>query len=79
MKFKMLGPSGKWKIKKLKGVENFSAMKGKFPDSITAQKIIGERTDILIEVGYRGGAITTAFGEKVKAGKPYRADRRSNS
>lgn len=71
MKFKMLGPSGKWKIKKSKGVENFSAMRGKFPDSISAQKIKGERTDILIEVEYKGGAITTAFGEKRKAGNPY--------
>ncbi|HPG11890.1 MAG TPA: right-handed parallel beta-helix repeat-containing protein [Chitinophagaceae bacterium] len=71
MKFKMLGPSGKWIIRNSKGVEHFSAMSGKFPDSITVQKVKGERTDILIEAEYRGGTITTAFGEKVKKGKPY--------
>lgn len=71
MKFDLIGPRGKWKIKSIKGVENLSAFSGIFPATITAQKIIGERTDISIELEYVGNIITTPFGEKIKAGKPY--------
>ena len=72
MKFDLIGPKGKWKIKNFKGVSAISAMKGEFPASITAQKIKGERTDISIEVEYIGSPITTPFGETIAAGKPYK-------
>lgn len=71
MKFDLIGPRGKWKIKSIKGVENLSAFSGIFPATITAQKIIGERTNISIELEYVGNIITNPFGEKIKAGKPY--------
>ena len=71
MKFDLLGPKGKWQIKHFRGVQNISANKGEFPAVITVQKIKGERTDIFIELEYAGSAITTPFGEKIPAGKPY--------
>jgi parallel beta-helix repeat protein len=71
MRFDLLGPKGQWQIKSIRGVQNVSASQGDFPDSITAQKIKGDRTDILIELEYTGPAITTPFGEKIAAGKPY--------
>jgi nitrous oxidase accessory protein NosD len=72
MKFDLLGPKGKWKIKSFKGVSGISAMRGDFPAAITAKKIKGERTDISIEVEYTGSSITTPFGETIVAGKLYK-------
>ena len=72
MKFDLIGPKGKWQIKSYKGVQDISTTKGEFPATITAKKIRGERTDIFIELEYTGSAITTPFGEKIAAGKPYR-------
>lgn len=73
MRFDLLGPKGKWQIKNFRGVKNISSSKGIFPASIIAQKIKGERTDILIELEYTGDSfITTPFGEKIAAGKPYK-------
>lgn len=72
MKFDLIGPKGKWKIKSFKGVSAISVMKGEFPASITAQKVKGERTDILMELEYTGSSITAPFGETITAGKPYK-------
>ena len=71
MKFDLIGPEGSWKIKKVKGVKEVSLMSGTFPASITATKIKADRTDILIEFEYKGQSITTPFGKKTKAKKPY--------
>lgn len=71
MKFDLLGPKGKWKIKSFSGAEGFSAMSGVFPASITARKVKAPRTDIHVELEYTGDAITTPFGEKRKAGQPW--------
>jgi parallel beta-helix repeat protein len=56
MKFDLLGPKGKWKIKRVKGVKDISLMNGTFPAAITAVKTAGTRTDILIELEYIGSA-----------------------
>ena len=70
MKFDLIGPKGKWKVKRFKGVDNLSAMEGKFPATIYGmKKLDGIRTDILIELEFRGEAITTAFGKKIKTGR----------
>ena len=71
MKFDLLGPKGKWKIKSFKGVNNISAMSGTFPAAITASKISGDKTDIAIQLEYVGEKITTPFGQAIAAGKPY--------
>jgi parallel beta-helix repeat protein len=72
MTFNLLGPKGKWKVKRYRGVQNISIKNGEFPASITADKIPAERTDISIELEYRGEEITTPFGEKIPAGRKYR-------
>ena len=71
MKFDLLGPKGKWKIKRFNGVKDISLMSGTFPAKITALKTSNTRTDVFIELEYIGSAITTAFGETIAAGKPY--------
>ncbi|MBI3138548.1 MAG: right-handed parallel beta-helix repeat-containing protein [Sphingobacteriales bacterium] len=71
MKFDLLGPKGKWKVKSFSGVEAISAMNGEFPAHITARKVKASRTDIRVELEYTGEAITTPFGEKRKAGQPW--------
>lgn len=72
MKFDLLGPKGKWVIKSVKGVKNLSLMKGEFPASITAERVKGEKTDILIEMEYKGATVTTPYGNTIIAGKPYK-------
>ena len=72
LKFDLLGPNGKWVIKNYRGVKNFSANNGAFPTTITAEKIAGERTDILIELEYTGAAVTTILGETIAAGRASR-------
>jgi hypothetical protein len=71
MKFDVIGPKGKWKVKRFKGVKDISLMNGTFPAKITAVKTVDTRTDILIELEYIGSAITTTFGENIAVGKPY--------
>jgi parallel beta-helix repeat protein len=71
MKFDLLGPKGKWKIKSIKGVKEISAMSGEFPASITATKLVENRTNIVIELEYIGSEITTPFGQLIKKGIPY--------
>lgn len=71
IKFDLLGPKGKWKIKNSRGIKDISAMSGVFPATITATKIQGDRTDIFIQLEYIGSAITTAFGQTIAVGKPY--------
>ncbi len=71
MKFELIGPKGKWKIKKFSGVKDISAMNGTFPASITATKSKGAKTDILMQLEYIGQKIITPFGETIGAGKPY--------
>ena len=71
MKFDILGPAGKWKIRKYSGVEALSSVSGVIPAVITARKLDGPRTDIRIELEYIGDEITSPFGETVKAGRPY--------
>ena len=71
LKFDLVGPKGKWRIKSFKGVKNISAMNGTFPSSITAAKIQGDKTDILIQLEYIGDRITTPVGQVIPAGKPY--------
>lgn len=71
MKFDILGPAGKWKIRKYYGVEGLSAINGEVPATITARKLTGPRTDIRIELEYTGEEIISPFGVIVKAGRPF--------
>ena len=71
MEFDLIGPKGKWAIKKIKGVEQVSINTGTFPSKLTARKIKATKTDIAIEVEYKGPAFVNEFGEKITANKPY--------
>jgi parallel beta-helix repeat protein len=71
MKFEILGPKGKWRIKSFKGVENISLTNGTFPAIITAKKVKADKTDIQINLEYTGVSFTTQFGEAVVANKPH--------
>ena len=71
MKFELIGPKGKWKIKKFTGVKDLSAKSGTFPSSITASKVAGDKTDIVIQLEYVGEKLVTPFGTTVATGKPY--------
>jgi parallel beta-helix repeat protein len=72
MKFDLIGPAGEWQVKRVKGVKDLSEQKGKFPATITAIKLPGERTDISIELDYKGAAITNTYGEKITARKAFK-------
>lgn len=69
--FDLRGPKGKWVIKKVMGVMNISSKSGEFPSSITAEKLKGDRTDISIELEYKGETVITPSGSVVAKGKPY--------
>jgi len=71
MKFKVLGPAGRWKVTGFRGVKNISAEKGEFPATITAEKTEGERTDIRIDLVYNGPAFTDRFGNAAEANRDY--------
>jgi hypothetical protein len=72
LKFDLLGPKGKWKVKSFKGVKDISIMSGEFPANITATKVSESRTDIVIELEYTGAAITNPFGQAYAKGLPYK-------
>jgi parallel beta-helix repeat protein len=71
IKFDLIGPKGRWRIKRFKGVKNLSAMNGTFPFSLTASKIPGNKTDISIQLEYVGEMLVTPLGQTIAAGKPY--------
>ncbi len=70
LRFELKGPAGNWRVRKASGVDSLSAQSGTFPASITGRKIPGKRTDIFIELEYKGEAITTPFGQKIAKAKP---------
>jgi parallel beta-helix repeat protein len=72
MTFSLLGPKGNWVVKSSRGVKNISQMTGEFPSTISAERIQGDRTDIYIELEYKGPAIINPFGTAIAAGKPYK-------
>ena len=72
LKFDVKALAGSWKIVSAKGVELLSKKAGSFPDSFTAVKTAGSRTDIEIIAEYKGPAFKDQFGNEIAAGKPYR-------
>jgi len=69
MKFVVLGAGGKWKVTGSRGVTDLSKRSGGFPDTITARKTAGARTDISIDLEYTGPSFTNVFGETVPANR----------
>lgn len=68
--FELLGPAGKWKVKKQKGIK-LAASSGSVPGYIKANTPGDSLADIEIELEYTGMGITTTSGENIPAGKPF--------
>ena len=69
MYFDILGPQGKWKVKNVKGADNFSEESGTVPGKLTVQNKNSETIEINLE--YTGDEIISPFGKKYSAGTPY--------
>lgn len=70
-RFEILGPVGKWRVVSTKGVDSISAREGSFPAVVDVTLEPGVATDVEINLEFVGEEITTRFGEKVAANKPY--------
>jgi hypothetical protein len=67
----LIGPSGDWKITSMKGVKSVSEKKGTVPAAITVERDPAS-DGINIHFDYISPEdITTVFGEKIPAGRPY--------
>ncbi len=67
----LLGPSGDWKLKEMKGVKSISAQNGVVPSVLLLELLPGQ-PDVWLQLEYTGPeTITTEFGEKIPPGKPY--------
>jgi hypothetical protein len=71
MEFEVLGPKGKWKIIRAKGVGRMTVKADTFPAKIAFGKVGKEKQDIEIIAEYRGPAFTDQFGNNIKANQPY--------
>lgn len=70
----LIGPSGDWKVSSMKGVKSISAKKGTVPATITVERDpAAAAVDIQFEY-ISPQAISTVFGEKIPAGRPYQFD-----
>ncbi|HVM89235.1 MAG TPA: right-handed parallel beta-helix repeat-containing protein [Puia sp.] len=72
LQFDILGPKGKWKMIDAKGIKNISIKEGVVPSKIIVITNKAEKSGVVLEMGFIGDEITTQFGEKIKAGTPYR-------
>jgi len=71
LRFDLLGPKGRWKVKKVKGLRILTAQQGSFPATMTAVRLPGAGIDEEIVLEYKGGKVTTETGETLTAGKPF--------
>lgn len=71
MEFDVLGPSGRWKLSRMRGIKALSADTGSIPGHVYAIRSNQPGEDILIELSYMGGPIVTPMGEKIAGGKPW--------
>ncbi len=71
MRFDLLGPKGEWKIMNVKGADEFTMKEGEFPAHVLAKRTASDKTDIQIDLEYRGEAIVTPLGKSIAAGEVY--------
>ncbi len=71
MRFDLLGPKGQWKIVHIKGADEFTMKEGILPAHILAKRTTSDKTDIQIDLEFRGEAIVTPLGDSVAAGEVY--------
>ncbi len=71
LNFEILGPKGKWVVKRFKGVRNLSARSGQLPAVLTAERLPGSKTDVDIQLEYRGEGFTGPLGQKTGKGQAF--------
>lgn len=71
MYFDILGPEGRWKMKNIKGVRIISSSKGSVPGKLVVKQDKSQADNLSINLEYRGQKVTSPFGEKIRANKPY--------
>ena len=71
MEFEVLGPSGRWKMSRMRGIKTISADTGSVPGHLYAVRNNKPGEDILVELSYTGGSIVTPTGDKIPAGKSW--------
>lgn len=71
MEFDVLGPSGRWKLSRMRGIKVISADTGSIPGHIYAVRNNKPGEDILVELSYSGGSIVTPMGEKIARGRSW--------
>ena len=69
VKLRVLGPPGRWGFVGSEGVESVSPKSGRIGDTIVLVPKIGRENDFRIQLSYRGGGITTQFGEHTASGR----------
>jgi parallel beta-helix repeat protein len=70
----LIGPSGDWRVNSMKGIKTISAKKGVVPATITVERDPAASALELVFEYISPQAITTVFGEKIAAGRPYQFD-----
>ncbi len=69
LKFSVLGPAGRWKLKSAKGLTIQGPGEGAIPGELMATRLANSRgTDIQVELEYEGPDFTDQFGNPGKAG-----------
>lgn len=69
MYFRILGPSGKWKVTSVSGI-NLSRNSGNVPDSITATRVSSAQ-EMKAVLSFTGEKVTDEFGRSHAAGIPF--------
>ncbi|MFI5136140.1 MAG: PA14 domain-containing protein, partial [Chitinophagales bacterium] len=70
MFFKILGPSGKWRMRRTQSVK-LSRLNGMVPDTISATTIASSFIDIRVDLEYIGGRVIDEFGNETDEGQPF--------
>ena len=71
-KLRVLGPAGAWRVVARDGVASLSAESGRVGDTLVVTPAAGREGDYRVELEYRGGAVTSPFGERMAAGQAVR-------
>src|SRR5690606_32859447 len=69
--FDVPGPAGKWKVKNVRCLRIVSSKTGNLPGKIVALREKGDRTDIELELEFKGSAFTDQFGRMQKKNKQH--------
>lgn len=73
LRLRILGPAGTWRVVELEGVVSLSAESGAIGDTLTVVPTSGRENDWRVVLEYTGErSITTPFGERIPAGRPFR-------